>query len=478
MSFSLRRTLSWLWVLLTTLLLALGFIVYGLFDLGVGAQVRQAQAQLAAATDDAARRYAELARNGINVDEQTRARLEMMITIALANRQRIEGGFWERDAGSLAYAFPTHDGPAVKTDLPAAELNQIKSVIEKGFASQKRMTGRFDGQNSTLLLEAQPLSASVAVWSMTRVSVDVGEMYQRLALALGVPLVLALGSGIWLAFLLRSWTKRVGNLEHAIANAPLEKLELAPTGERDLDRVVEACNRLRARLQTAQREQAHSARLAAVGNISAGLAHEIGNPLGAMRLRAENALSGDGPRAQEALRTILDQIARLEELLGGLRLLTNTADVRPEPVALGTFLRERMRAIEPRADEAGVRLDLRAPATADAQWRFDEKSMARAVENLLLNAVQHTPRDGRVTLSAELSENICCFRVSDDGPGVPAKDATKIFEPFVTTRADGTGLGLALVREIALAHGGDVRLEKNDARGATFVIEIPSWQKS
>ncbi len=108
-------------------------------------------------------------------------------------------------------------------------------------------------------------------------------------------------------------------------------------------------------------------------------------------------------------------------------------------------------------------------------WSFDAKSLARAVENLLLNAIQHTPPDGRVTLGAERLDTLCRLRVADTGPGVAPADAERIFEPFVTTRADGVGLGLSLVREIAEAHGGSARcLPPNETSGATFVIEIPT----
>ena len=142
---------------------------------------------------------------------------------------------------------------------------------------------------------------------------------------------------------------------------------------------------------------------------------------------------------------------------------------------LRAFLQARLEEVAPTANRTGVTLALDPEPAADAHWNFDEKSLARAVENLLLNALQHSPSGGRIALGAEVSAERCRLLVSDTGPGVTAADAERIFEPFVTTRAEGAGLGLSLVREIAEAHGGSARcLPSVEGKpGAVFVIEIP-----
>ena len=102
--------------------------------------------------------------------------------------------------------------------------------------------------------------------------------------------------------------------------------------------------------------------------------------------------------------------------------------------------------------------------------------MQRALDNLILNAIQSTPAGGSVTVDVLRRQGKLLFHVTDSGPGVRDEIRDRLFEPFVTARSDGTGLGLAIVREIARAHHGDARLV-NAGPGATFEIEVP-WRPS
>jgi hypothetical protein len=102
--------------------------------------------------------------------------------------------------------------------------------------------------------------------------------------------------------------------------------------------------------------------------------------------------------------------------------------------------------------------------------------MQRALDNLILNAIQNTPRGGRIVVDALRRDDSLRLRVEDTGAGVSNEIRDGLFEPFATSRSDGTGLGLAIVREIARAHRGDARL-LDSARGAVFEIELP-WQPS
>jgi signal transduction histidine kinase len=211
--------------------------------------------------------------------------------------------------------------------------------------------------------------------------------------------------------------------------------------------------------------------------LAAGLAHEIRNPIAAMRLKAENALAGtDTERRDSALRSILDQIGRLDALLRDLLAMTQQKELRLEHVNLTRFLIGLVEAHRELAQAKGVRLEVGTVPDSGASHQFDIDQMHRALDNLVLNGIQNTPSAGSVTVDAITEDGMLRVRVSNTGADIPDSIRDRLFEPFVTTRADGTGLGLAIVREIAYAHGGDVHLVPTADR-VTFEIELP-WQPS
>ncbi len=388
MKFSLRLALAGLWALILVLCLALGILMHELFQQGVGAQLARGADRRETAAAEVARRYdryrATFEKEPLPVgDPQVREDLQALLGVALAGYPKVEGGFWHDPGGSLAYAFPTHEGSVPKRDLPPTELPQIRQVIAASQAARAPVSRRFDADRTSLLLHARPLPGpppELSLWTMTRAPLDVGKSYRRLSLGLGVLLALALISGVWLLRLLRRWTRRVGQVEEAIASTPLDELPpLPPTGERELDRIAAAFNRLNERLRASREDRARLARdlaradrLAALGRMAAGLTHEIGNPLAAMRLRAENALAAiEGERPRASVQAVLGQIGRLEELLAALRLLTRAGEIRPQPIALLPFLGARLEALRPQAAQNGITLalDPSAPPADDARPR-------------------------------------------------------------------------------------------------------------
>jgi signal transduction histidine kinase len=141
--------------------------------------------------------------------------------------------------------------------------------------------------------------------------------------------------------------------------------------------------------------------------------------------------------------------------------------------------RELERVIETHAELAaskGIALRVAAIQGSRIMACFDVDQIRRSLDNLILNAIQNTPVGGSIILSAEHANDRLRLRVSDTGPGVPEGIRERLFEPFVTGRADGTGLGLVIVREIARAHGGDAHLIAS-SQGAVFELELP-WQRS
>lgn len=489
-----RSIIGWFIICWGAFLLAsvlVGALLLSLYSQSTAEQLRRASAAIAHGCDAITVRYQSFASDATNAprdlrDPKFRGGLTRVIQIALHDLDGVEGGVWQTDRGSLAYAFPTYEGTGEKTDLPQAEESSIREAAESAALNSASFDRRQDGRSQMLLLRACPLPGAIphlSAWTMARVVTVGGRAYVQAMAGLGVLMVVVLGSAAWLGRLLLGWSHRLRHLETALASSTDELPKLEPTGQRDLDRIVDAVNRAGARLSDARstaealmREMAEGKRLASLGRVVAGVAHEIRNPIAAMRLKAENAVAAgpDLARKDRALQAIVGQIERLEALLQNL--LTSVQRASPQPTLvkdITAFLDGRVDLFREQAAAHGVTLEVKGCSGGAV---FDPRRIAQAIDNLTLNAIQNTPFGGHVTLCAEKSNDRLVFSVADTGCGVRESMRDHLFEPFVTGRPEGTGLGLAAVREIAEANGGAARaIHRCD--GTTFVVELP-WRPS
>jgi len=463
---------------------ATAYLLLASFEQSSQARVARAEDLVLHGCRDIADRYQFFVAgwHGAEIDDQLKHELVTLVQTALANAPGVEGGIWQADAGSLAYAFPSYEGTGPKTDLPAAELNTIRQVNAEAVQSGRPALIRQPGRSQTLIVHACPLPGplqNLTGWTMTRAMTAQGPAYNHLLAGLVVLALTILGSALWLAWVLYSWSLRIGLLE-ATLGKPHDTIDLPRlprTGERELDRLVDAVNEAGDRLAAERRRAAAAERLAAVGRLSANLAHEIRNPIAAMRLKAENALAArDEARKTSALESILQQVARLDGLLRDLLAMTHAGAPKLRPVNLSAFLHATVEAHRGLANKKGLTLRIETDQPADRCTQFDPAQVQRALDNLILNAIQHTPADGDILVEAIRRDSRLLLRVTDTGAGVSADIRDRLFEPFVTTRAEGTGLGLAIVREIARAHHGDAQLASTET-GTRFEIDLP-WQPS
>jgi signal transduction histidine kinase len=478
---SLRSRLLALWIMLVASGGATAYLLVESFQQTSNARIARSEELVARACRDIADRYQLFVSGwrGGPIDDRLKQELGTLVQAALSNAVGVEGGVWHADAGSLAYAFPSYEGTGPKSDLPAAESNSIREVNVQTLRSGRPAVLHQSGRSQVLLLQACPLPgplAGVTAWTMTRVFTAEGPAFNQLLAGLVVLALTIFGSAIWLARLLFSWSRKIALLEHALSKGNIGAIDLpklSHTGEQELDRLVDALNHAGERLALERQRSTQAERLAAIGRLSAGLAHEIRNPIAAMRLKAENALaSGDDARKRSALEAMLQQIGRLDALLRDLLEMTQASEPKLAEIDLESFLQNTIANHQELA--AAKELDLSA-GTEDVHrqlCRFDSLQMHRALDNLILNAIQNTPAGGRIVVKALRRDGRVVLRVSDTGAGVSDDIRDRLFEPFVTARPDGTGLGLAIVREIARAHRGEVRLAETGC-GATFEIELP-----
>ncbi|HBZ01402.1 MAG TPA: hypothetical protein DEO84_08810 [candidate division Zixibacteria bacterium] len=215
--------------------------------------------------------------------------------------------------------------------------------------------------------------------------------------------------------------------------------------------------------------------LAALGEMAATVAHEIRNPLSgiagftALLLRD---LNKDDPR-----RRLVEKINQGVTSLNGIvaSLLDYTRSISPvrENVDAVSVLAEAVTDLQA-AQEARAHTIKIESGTAQLQANFDPQLFRMVIFNLVKNAMQASPNGGRIKLTIKRrSSGELCLMVDDDGPGIPKDSLAKIFTPFYTTKADGTGLGLATVKKLIELHGGKVAAENRPEGGARFVVEIP-----
>ena len=481
---SLRARLTALWLMLLASGAATGLLLYGLYGQSTAVQVAEAEVAVTRGCREIIDRMA--GRKG-SLPPSTAP--ERIVALALETLPGVEGGIWTKSGGSVAYAFPTYEGTGPKTDLPEAERPVIAAVTAEALQVEHAVTLRRPNRTQVLVLQGCPLRTygpNATAWTMMRAHVAEGPSYTRLLVGLAFLAVTVAGSAIFLGRFLIGFSRRIAQLEATLA-APLAEAEELPqlqrTGESELDRLVDALNAAGGRLRAARERAVAAERLAAVGRLAADLAHEIRNPIAAMRLKAENALvSGEPERAATALKSVLGQIARVDALLRDLLNLTQPRSIARTPMPIAPLLAECAQFHHELAQARGVIISVAAgglPPGDDPH--LDRAQVVRAVENLILNAIQHSPEGGSVRVEAGRTLRngtvLLTISVSDSGEGVDPELHAVIFEPFATARPGGTGLGLAIVREIARAHRGDVVLATAAPEGATFIMELP-WRPS
>jgi signal transduction histidine kinase len=219
-------------------------------------------------------------------------------------------------------------------------------------------------------------------------------------------------------------------------------------------------------------------RLAAVGQLSASLAHEIRNPLASID-GATNLIESErtSPEMRTASLTIIrKEVQRLN------RLLTNLLDfARPRKPEFQAVQADRLfdaiiALAGHSAQQKGITLRKDVPASVPA-FECDPEQMKQVILNLAINAVQAMTGAGEISLTARQRESSVALGVRDQGPGIDQEDLDKIFNPFYTTKDTGTGLGLSVVYQIVNQHGGVVTAERNPEAGMTFSITIPLKQR-
>jgi two-component system NtrC family sensor kinase len=251
---------------------------------------------------------------------------------------------------------------------------------------------------------------------------------------------------------------------------------------RTLNQELEA--RVQARTQELRQAQAHLIRaekLASVGKLAGGVAHEVNNPTGVILARSSYLVSvadeeGMDPDVIEDLEVIVSQAERIRTITGDLLSFARRSDAARAPVDLMEICELTRNLLRHSAARAGVEVQVVGTGSAQAMGRRD--ALEQVVFNLAKNAIEATPRGGRVQLEVgpAVVAGLVQLRVDDSGSGVSPELRDSIFDPFFTTKpvGQGTGLGLSLVYGIVEDHQGTIRVAESPLGGARFLLDLPA----
>lgn len=244
---------------------------------------------------------------------------------------------------------------------------------------------------------------------------------------------------------------------------------------RKVEETARKLSEVYAQLQKSFEQLRRADRLSALGELSAGLAHELRNPLGsiegAVQILGRQELP-EGTR-QEFTQLARKEIVRLKGLVSNFLEFARPQTPRRIPTEPVILLESVSKLASESAAMAGVSFHIDAPGDLP-MVAVDPEQMKQVLLNLVINAVQAMPRGGRVILRAKSEAESVRLEVQDEGTGIAPEDVEKIFDPFYTTRATGTGLGLSIAYQIVNQHGGHISVRKNPDRGTTFSMDIPA----
>lgn len=268
--------------------------------------------------------------------------------------------------------------------------------------------------------------------------------------------------------------RELATAAHAVAEGELDTS--VPTGgSAEVERVAEAFNTMTERLRRTLDQLASREALAAVGKFAAALAHEVRNPLSAIRVnlqRAEERMDDSPDRT--LVGRALGSIERLERTVTGALRVARGGRVTLEPLDLHTVLVGAIKSAEPEFARRGLRLETELASQRGLRVLGDAAALEQVFLNLLLNAAQASVAGSRVRVRARREGVRTEVEVWDEGAGFSQEALERAFEPFFSTKSEGTGLGLAVARQIVSAHGGEIVIDRRATAGTIVRVRLPT----
>jgi signal transduction histidine kinase len=354
--------------------------------------------------------------------------------------------------------------------ISTAAPDALRDVIAQSEASGSFAVAEVPVADGTLCIGAAPMMGQRYAWAAYVITTSRWSPVLRIV---GVML------GLVSVLLVLASLHAIGSIQRG-ANALRGSLSALSTdlgspvprpNVRELSDIADGIASLALDLSRAQAALTERERLAVLGRVTAGLAHELRNPLAAIKLQID--LACREPNAPQAivdkLSGALDEIGRLDRLVKDLLTVAVRRTGPRQEIEVADLVKKRVELLTPFADDRQVAVDIAGSARA----AIEADSIARVIDNLLRNAIEASPIGACVQIEISNARAHMHVRIVDRGSGIHAERRAELFEPFFTTKADGVGLGLALSRAIASAHGGALSYVREN--GTTiFELSLPA----
>jgi len=415
----------------------------------------------------------------------------------LQKKDGIGGGFYRSD-GDLLLGFTSaasqENGqppfPGVDDDdVQPAILDLARNAANSHLPSEKVLTKG----NGIFLIEAAPIrnekSDWGSAWTIERLQSLPGSNRLRAYLITVILGVAALMSVILTLLVVRNLQAGVRKIESSLQDLEWDLTSQIPPGSdpEEIQRIAQAINRLGTSLrENIDREKQiedrlrHAERLAALGRLVAGVAHEVRNPLATIRLRVQMAQrEARNPRVDESCAIALEEIERLNGMVNRLLNFARPVRFQPEPTNLKQLTEQRLNRFLENAQKKGIHIITSYPEDGTL-LPIDQSKMAQVFDNVIQNAIEAMTESGgtlwvSVTSQVKSVSGTDKIRVEfrDTGNGISSGMISRIFDPFFTTKPSGTGLGLSICHEFVRAHGGEIQVESAEGDGTSVRIILP-----
>ena len=421
----------------------------------------------------------------------------------LQHEDGVEGGFYAARADALiGYAFPTHEGPGAEKGMPERERPTIENLAREAVAANAIKTFRFEGPHDAILFVAAPIhepsgtdqtartidEVTGAAWLMERLpGIEGGQNRELLfgSVGFGIAALMTALLAVFVTTEIRSGVnivlQRLGSMEGGLPAASQEMQDRPPLEE--FDRVLHGIDSLALALQEKienerklESQVRHNERLSALGQFAAGIAHELRNPLGTIRMRTQMwQRSTDAEAATRSSAVILEEIDRLDTIISRLLYFARPIQLQLQPVSLDDLCAVTVSTWADKEMAKGIQIICKA--TSHSVVTADRGRLLQVLDNLMENAVHSashsTAQGGSVTISTTLESDFARIDIMDNGRGFTPAALLHAMDPFYTTKDTGTGLGLSISFEIVQAHGGELLLANSEGGGADASLRLP-----